>query len=189
VYVPVFRLQVHVWDSENARWVPRQAPCTRLRWETDSEVTPDCDPLNEDHTDPPLLSDMTYQRWYPTAVALPDGRILVLSGTDQNSSLFRDGGNDAVSASKIMQVTPEVYDPVADRTVALESARKHLNTFPRSFVVQTGPCKNDWKVSEEQGAGGVRCQQWLMIASTYACACPCVSLYVRARVFFCSSHV
>jgi hypothetical protein len=141
-------------------------------------VTPDCDPLNEDHTDPPLLSDMTYQRWYPTAVALPDGRILVLSGTDQNSSLFRDGGDDAVSASKIMQVTPEVYDPVADRTVALESARKHLNTFPRSFVVQTGPCKNDWKVSDEQGAGGVRCQHWPDCISICMCVPVCLSVCV-----------
>jgi hypothetical protein len=143
-------------------------------------VTPDCDPLNEDHTDPPLLSDMTYQRWYPTAVALPDGRILVLSGTDQNSSLFRDGGDDAVSASKIMQVTPEVYDPVADRTVALESARKHLNTFPRSFVVQTGPCKDDWKVSEAKG----RWHAMSTLADDCISICMCVPmcLYLRARV-------
>jgi hypothetical protein len=86
---------------------------------------------------------MKYQRWYPTSVTLPDGRILILSGTDQDSSV----GDALASATKVRQSVAEVYDPKTDRTVALENARKLLPMYPRAFVVQTGPGKEDWKVA------------------------------------------
>jgi hypothetical protein len=41
---------------------------------------PHANPLDETKTDPPDPSDMKYQRWYPTAVALPDGRVLKVPG-------------------------------------------------------------------------------------------------------------
>jgi len=86
---------------------------------------------------------MKYQRWYPTTVTLPDGRILILSGTDQDTSV----GDALASRTKVRQPVPEVYDPRTDKTVALENARKLLPMYPRAFVVQTGPGKNDWKVA------------------------------------------
>jgi hypothetical protein len=47
----------------------------------------------------------------------------------------------------VRQPFPEVYDPKTDKTVALKNAKKLLPMFPRAFVVQTGPGKNDWKVA------------------------------------------
>ena len=42
---------------------------------------------------------MKYQRWYPTGVTLPDGRILILSGTDQDTSV----GPEEASSTKVRQ--------------------------------------------------------------------------------------
>src|SRR5437867_4207184 len=38
-------------------------------------------------TSPPDRSDMRYARWYPTALTLPNNKVLVRSGVDQNESL------------------------------------------------------------------------------------------------------
>src|SRR3989454_4269291 len=137
--------KVNIFDPGAEKWVWRGTTCIRAGWEADptGSTTAHCDPLNEDNTDPPLPSDMKYQRWYPSTVSLPDGRILILSGTDQDTSV----GNALASATKVRQAVPEVYDPKADKTVALENARKLLPMFPRAFVVQTGPGKKDWKVA------------------------------------------
>ena len=137
--------KVNIFDPGAEKWVWRGTTCIRAGWEADptGSTTAHCDPLNEDNTDPPLPSDMKYQRWYPSTVSLPDGRILILSGTDQDTSV----GNALASATKVRQAVPEVYDPKADKTVALENARKLLPMYPRAFVVQTGPGKKDWKVA------------------------------------------
>jgi hypothetical protein len=135
--------KVNIFDPEHGRWVKRPIPCVRSEWEADPTGTaPHCDALDETNTDPPDPSDMKYQRWYPSAVTLPDGRILVLSGTDQDTSK----GPGLASATKVRQPVPEVYDPYTDRTIALENARKLLNMYPRSFVTQTGPGRDNWKV-------------------------------------------
>ena len=128
----------------------RGTTCVRSGWEADptGTIPPHCDPLDETNTDPPHRSDMKYQRWYPTAVTLPDGRILILSGTDQDTSVGDAGASD----TKVRQAVPEVYDPTTDKTVALENARKLFNMYPRSFVTQTGPGKDDWKVCVAGGA-------------------------------------
>src|SRR5204863_207831 len=96
-------------------------------------------------TSPPDRSDMRYARWYPTALTLPNNKVLVLSGVDQNESLGTTKPTkidpatgrkvldlDPVSGytkdaltdgpfrdSVIFQVVPEIYDPEADRTRAL----------------------------------------------------------------------
>jgi hypothetical protein len=85
---------------------------------------------------------MKYQRWYPTAVTLPNGKVLILSGTDQDSM----AGPDGAGVTKQRATAPEVYDPTTDRNIALENARKLQNMYVRSFVVQTGPDQRDWKV-------------------------------------------
>jgi Domain of unknown function (DUF1929) len=137
--------KVNIFDPKKEQWVRRGTTCVKSGWEADPSgtVPPHCDPLDETNTDPPLPSDMKYQRWYPTSVTLPDGRILILSGTDQDTSV----GDAGASATKVRQPVPEVYDPKTDKTVALENARKLLPMYPRAFVVQTGPGIGDWKVA------------------------------------------
>ncbi|KVZ41826.1 hypothetical protein WL17_10230 [Burkholderia ubonensis] len=136
--------KVNIFDPASEQWAPRPTPCVRTDFEADpTGLFPHCDPLNEANTDPSDPSDMKYQRWYPTAVALPDGRILILSGSDQDTSV----GPAKASATKVRQAVPEVYDPKTDSTVQLENARKLLPMFPRAFVVQTGPNEQDWKVA------------------------------------------
>jgi hypothetical protein len=135
--------KVSIFNPKTEQWVPRPIPCVKSEFEADpTGATAHCDPLDEVNTDPPTSSDMKYQRWYPTGVTLPDGRILILSGSDQNTS---EGGEEA-SGTKVRQSVPEVYDPKTDTTVALENARKLLPMFPRAFVVQRGKGKDDWQV-------------------------------------------
>jgi len=142
--------KVNIFDPKKEQWVSRGTTCVRSGWEADptGTIPPHCDPLDETNTDPPHGSDMKYQRWYPTAVTLPDGRILILSGTDQDTSVGDAGASD----TKVRQAVPEVYDPKTDKTVALENARKLFNMYPRSFVTQTGEGKHDWKVCVAGGA-------------------------------------
>jgi hypothetical protein len=136
--------KVNIFDPNTEKWASRGITCVRSGWEADpTGTTAHCDPLDENNTDPSLPSDMKYQRWYPSTVTLPDGRILILSGTDQDTSV----GAALASGTKVRQAVPEVYDPKTDRTVALENARKLLPMYPRAFVVQTGPGKSDWKVA------------------------------------------
>lgn len=136
--------KVAVFDPKREQWKPRQAPCVRTQFEQDPAGTAfdHCSALDENNTDPLLGSDMKYQRWYPTTVTLPDGRLLILSGSDQDTSV----GPRLASSTKVRQAVPEVYDPDTDKTVALENAKKLLPMYPRAFVVQTGPDKKDWKV-------------------------------------------
>jgi hypothetical protein len=142
--------KVNIFHPKKEQWVSRGTTCVRSGWEADptGTIPPHCDPLDETNTDPPHRSDMKYQRWYPTAVTLPDGRILILSGTDQDTSVGDAGASD----TKVRQAVPEVYDPTTDKTVALENARKLFNMYPRSFVTQTGDGKHDWKVCVAGGA-------------------------------------
>ena len=141
--------KVNIFDPKTEQWVWRGTTCVRSGWEADptGTVPPHCDPLDETNTDPPLLSDMKYQRWYPTTVALPDGRILILSGSDSDTSKGPSRTPDPDKIEEFRRPVPEVYDPETDKTVALENARKLLPMFPRAFVVQTGPGKKDWKVA------------------------------------------
>ena len=45
------------------------------------------------------------------------------------------------------QTVPEIYDPEDDRTIALENAQKLQPMYARSYVVQTGRGRHDWKVA------------------------------------------
>lgn len=135
--------KVNIFNPKTEQWKPRPIPCVKSEFEADPTGTfRHCNPLDENNTDPPHPSDMKYQRWYPTAVTLPDGRILILSGSDQDTSV----GPAGASATKVRQAVPEVYDPKTDTTIALENAGKLLPMYPRAFVIQTGPGKDDWKV-------------------------------------------
>ena len=68
------------------------------------------------------VGDMGVGRWYPTSVALPDGRTLILSGRDEQGEL-----TDLV----------EVYDPASGIQV-LAGANRFIATYPRMHVLPSG---------------------------------------------------
>ncbi len=188
--------KINIYDPEHGEWVHRVQAPTRLDYAddptgTDPHFTPNCvdhpveagrppiidpdtgrcNPRNEENTDPPDPSDMTFQRWYPTAVTLPDGNVLIVGGSDQNSELIKDvcedvGGNPVecatpgavkvdvdrndVNRSKVRQAVAEVYDPQTDTTTPLYNAQKHFGFYPHCFVVQTGDGADDWGVACKQ---------------------------------------
>ena len=137
--------KINLFDPVTETWLPRPMPQVKADYLADpTGLRPHADPLDELNTDPPTPpSDMRYRRWYPTAVALPDGRVLILSGTDEDAS----GGPDKAAETKVRQAVPEVYDPETDTTIPLENARKLHQMYPRSYVVQTGPGPDNWKVA------------------------------------------
>jgi len=70
------------------------------------------------------VAPMVEARWYPTATALPDGRVLVTSG--------ENGCNGCVVD------TPEIYDPQLDSWTALTRATLSLPFYPHMFVLPDG---------------------------------------------------
>lgn len=150
--------KLSIFDPESQTWADRGLPPVKEDFLDDPEgLTPfHANPLDENNTDPLHPSDMKYQRWYPSGVVLPDGRVLILSGTDVDTSLGRagfgfnctlGGRTSAAVCSKVRIATPEVYDPVLDTTIALENARKLFNMYTHAYVVKTGKGENDWKVA------------------------------------------
>lgn len=162
--------KVNIFDPQTERWVERALPCHRGGWAQDPfgallfALDPEarnfvgCDQHDVDQTQPHEPSDMKYQRWYPSAVALPDDMVLVIAGTDQDASVGPDPeaaekgiqgivqNDEAFSATRVTKVVPEVYDPRTDSTIALENARKTFPLYPQVEVVQTGPRPDDWMV-------------------------------------------
>jgi hypothetical protein len=149
--------KITIFDPRDGTWLERERPQVKVDFLADPlGQFPErhADPRNEDNTDPPLPSDMKYQRWYPTGVVLPDEKVLVLSGTDQDSSLGPPVNRrpcasvtDNAPCSKVRQAVPEIYDPEADRTIALENAAKLHPMYVRSYVIQTGRGRHKWKVA------------------------------------------
>jgi hypothetical protein len=134
--------KINIYDPEMGRWVARPTPNAMADYLAHPMSLQNRSGLFEVNTDPADPADMHYQRWYPTAVTLPDGKVLILSGTDQTSEV----GPQNAPLTKIRYEQPEIYDPTTDRTIALESARKLQPMYPRSYVVQTGHRAKDWKV-------------------------------------------
>ncbi|HZA67843.1 MAG TPA: galactose oxidase early set domain-containing protein [Geminicoccaceae bacterium] len=136
--------KVNIFDPVTETWVDRPMPPLKeeyLKGFPFSEIPEDFpDAENEDNGDPPLPSDMKYQRWYPSATVLPNGLVLILSGTD---TVFTATGE----FDEKHTTTPEIYDPETDTTIALENTRKVLPNYPLTYVVQTGPGPDDWKVA------------------------------------------
>jgi hypothetical protein len=181
--------KVNVFDPETETWVKRAEPCTLANWRRDpfgqqlfardpnAPFYDNCDPRNQQSTQPSDPSDQQYARWYPSAIALPNNWILVVGGFDQDNSVGPDPAraekgrqnqsqtDSAFTATRVNIVVPEVYDPKTDRNIALENARMAFPLYPQLEVVQTGPGRDDWKVctfdgemeyGEERVAGGAR---------------------------------
>ena len=136
--------KINIFDPVTEKWVDRGVPPLKeayLEGFPFTEIPADF-PDAEDETtgDPPHPSDMKYQRWYPSDCRLAHGKVLILSGTD--TVFTATGENDERHTT-----TPEIYDPETDTTIALENARKVLPNYPLTYVVQTGPGLDDWKVA------------------------------------------
>ena len=69
------------------------------------------------------VGEMAVGRWYPTNVALPDGRMLIFSGLDENGDL-----TDLV----------EVYDPATGSLQVVPGAERFLDLYPRMHVLPSG---------------------------------------------------
>jgi hypothetical protein len=79
------------------------------------------DPLTKQWT---RVASMNHARWYPTATVLPDGRVLVTSGSD--------------TCETCIVAVPEIYDPVADIWTALPAASFTTPFYPLMFVLPDG---------------------------------------------------
>jgi len=175
--------KVNIFDPETEEWVRRTQSCTRANWAADpfgvnffarnpgkaSDVNAffdNCDPRVQENTQARDASDQKYARWYPSAAPLPNNWILVLGGTDQDSSVAPDPTratrtnaagvptpqqDTAFTATRVNIVVPEVYDPVTDRNIALENARMAFPLYPQMEVVATGPGRDDWMVCTMNG--------------------------------------
>jgi fibronectin type 3 domain-containing protein/azurin len=71
-----------------------------------------------------LTAPMAHPRWYPSVTTLPDGRILVMSGSD--------------SCETCIVATPEVYDSTTNTWTQLTTANKSLPLYPHTFVLPDG---------------------------------------------------
>lgn len=167
--------KVNVFDPETETWIPRREPCTRSNWARDpfglqlfasnptAQFYPNCDQRDQQSTQPSEPSDQKYSRWYPSAIAMPNGMVLVVGGFDQDNTIPPDPNrvakgtqnisqtDTAFTASRVNQVVPEVYDPKTDRNIALENARMAFPLYPQLEVVSTGPGKDDWMVCTYDG--------------------------------------
>jgi hypothetical protein len=167
--------KVNIFDPETETWVPRREPCTRSNWTKDpfgaqlfasnpnAQFYPNCDPRNQQSTQPSEPSDQKYARWYPSAIPLPNGMVLVVGGFDQDNTIPPDPNrvakgtqnisqtDTAFTASRVNQVVAELYDPKTDRNIALENARMAFPLYPQLEVVQTGPRRDDWMVCTFDG--------------------------------------
>ena len=72
------------------------------------------------------LPDMAFGRWYPTTVALPDGRVLVVGGE----------GNADVNGARTVQI--EAYHPATGWEVLPTEAERQLPLFPRMHLLANG---------------------------------------------------
>ncbi len=167
--------KVNIFDPDSETWVKRAQPCTRANWNRDpfglalfardpnAQFYDNCDPRDQQSTQPSEPSDQKYARWYPSAIALPNDTVLVVGGFDQDNSVGPDPAraskgrqnmsqtDTAFTASRVNQVVPEVYDPKTDRNIALENARMAFPLYPQLEVVETGPGRDDWKVCTFNG--------------------------------------
>jgi len=167
--------KVNIFDPNTEEWVPRSEPCTRSKWTSDpfgqdlfaaDPLAPhyeNCDPRDQQSTQPSDPSDQKYPRWYPSAIPLPNDWVLVVGGFDQDNTvppdpnrvekgkLNQSQSDTAFTATRVNIVVPEVYDPKSDRNIALENARMAFPLYPQLEVVQTGPGRDDWSVCTLNG--------------------------------------
>lgn len=107
----------------SSEWHPQPNLEPFLRGGTDARLY---DPVTNNWT---RGGDMLFGRWYPTAITLPDGRAMIISGI----------GSLTNPAEQWPQ--SEVYDPATDQFSYVEGADELLPLYPRVTVVPGGPFK------------------------------------------------
>jgi Concanavalin A-like lectin/glucanases superfamily/Domain of unknown function (DUF1929)/Bacterial Ig domain/Glyoxal oxidase N-terminus len=88
------------------------------------------DPVTNSWTD---VQPMTYPRWYPTTTKLPDGRILVVSG----STNCPECANPSVAHNGIADL-PEIFNPATNTWSVLTAASLKLPLYPHMYVLPDG---------------------------------------------------
>jgi hypothetical protein len=101
-----------------------------------------------------FLPNMHDRRWYPNAMTLSDGRVLVTAGSS-TSTLDYDP-------------IPEVYDPVANTWTKLTGANQTIPNYPFMFVLPNG---NVFAAGSDEAKMGsyelnVATQTWTTVTST-----------------------
>lgn len=108
------------------------------------------------------VGDMEHGRWYPTAVTLSDGKVLVFSGLDENQDI-------------VPQV--EAFDPTSNTWSTLPfSANKPLAIYPSLHLIPLGPHVGQVFYSGTRWAGGSSASTWA--ASSTARFDPSANLWV-----------
>ncbi len=77
-------------------------------------------------------ADMFRSRWYPTATALPDGRVLAISGDNPTQ------GKPINRLYDTSSTIPEVYNPATDTWTQLTGAAREVRLYPFMFVLPDG---------------------------------------------------
>src|SRR5882724_7114332 len=67
---------------------------------------------------------MAFPRWYPTLTTLPDGRVLVVSGS--------------INCYSCIAEIPEIYNPTTNTWTQLSNAKLALPQYPHMFVLPDG---------------------------------------------------
>jgi hypothetical protein len=70
------------------------------------------------------MPPMAFPRWYPNATTLPDGRVLVVSGSTTCVTCIGD--------------IPELYDPVTNQWTQLGTAQLSMPLYPHIYVLPNG---------------------------------------------------
>ncbi len=109
------------------------------------------DPVTSTWTQGP---DMTYGRWYPTNVLMPDGTVLILSGFDSEG------------ATNIHPM--EQYDPTTDTISVLPvsaNTPQNTDTYPRMHILPSGLIFNSAQRSDSQMYDPVT-QTWSFVSNS-----------------------
>jgi WD40 repeat protein len=120
--------------------------------------------LNQAHIFDPASStfrrvrSMRYSRWYPTCTALPDGRVLVVSGTS---------GVD-LNGNPVHVEIPEVYNPRNDSWQQLSTAKLLRPMYPWMLVLPSGKVFNagPWELTYNLNLDLASNQRWEAVGKT-----------------------
>lgn len=91
------------------------------------------DPLTQTWS---LTGDMSFARWYPTNIQMPDGSTLVVSGLDQNHQNLQRQMEDYNSTTGAWTALPTTAD-LPDTSAAY--TYQHLFLLPNGKIMEAGP--------------------------------------------------
>ncbi len=98
------------------------------------------------------VADLQIGRWYPTVTALPDGRVLAMSG-----DITPDTRADI----------PEIYDPKLNTWTPLPGAELHVENYPYNFVMPDGrifyAAGKNLESKADSSALDIETQKWDMV--------------------------